>query len=237
MLLRSYEVEEGRRSPTWASRREVTDCDWSFRNIVSSLVDSSCEFSLEKPERGQHQTSSQSFSQCCSATRTMTADWPPSSMLWLWPFISSWPSWLEKKKTAFQLQFHLTRCSHNSLHLTVFFIWEKKSTSPNIIAAASALLHLLIKLAFGLFWDFFYFFKCICKSKTYFLTGELILASHNRWDLRPFTLWHCVSVSTGRFGSWTHLRWPTRCCSTPLGGSKANNWWEDKNVPAALRQH
>lgn len=38
---------------------------------------------------------------------------------------------------------------------------------------------------------------------------------------------HCLlSLFSGRFGSWTLLRWWTQFCSTLPGVSKDNNWWE-----------
>lgn len=42
-------------------------------------------------------------------------------------------------------------------------------------------------------------------------------------------LWVCcclLAVFSGRFGSWTLLRWWTRSCSMLPGECKANNWWE-----------
>lgn len=42
-------------------------------------------------------------------------------------------------------------------------------------------------------------------------------------------LWMCcclLAVFSGRFGSWTLLRWWTRSCSMLPGECKANNWWE-----------
>lgn len=45
-------------------------------------------------------------------------------------------------------------------------------------------------------------------------------------------LWPCDCrlLFPGRFGSWTPPRWPTRCCSTPPGECKANNWWEHRET-------
>lgn len=71
------------------------------------------------------------------------------------------------------------------------------------------------------------------QVRSYLLIGS-------RWDggpmtFCPFMLCDHVTLFTGKFGNWTPLRWPTRCCSTPRGGCKANNWWEDDNVtPSTL---